>query len=145
MAHFDEQRKEAAGKPASLDIGDTGASFNSTMLWTVEPSAPEPLREQIASSVRRAIARGELSVGDPLPPAAELGEALVVDRNTVLAAYRLLRDEGVLSFRRGRGVRVERAAPPPTAVVRAATKLLALARDHGLRRDELIELIRELT
>lgn len=115
------------------------------MLWTVEPSAREPLREQIASSVRRAIARGELSVGDPLPPAAELGEALAVDRNTVLAAYRLLRDEGVLSFRRGRGVRVERASLPPTAVVRAATKLLDVARDHGLRRDELIELIRELT
>ena len=33
------------------------------------------------------------SIGEQLPPAAELATALSVDRNTVLAAYRQLRDE----------------------------------------------------
>lgn len=115
------------------------------MLWTIDHAEPVPLRDQIAGSVRRAIAGRELAVGDQLPPAAELAEALSVDRNTVLAAYRQLRDDGVLEFRRGRGVRVARARPPQPAVVRAATHLIDVGRDHGLHRDDLIQLIRELT
>ena len=43
---------------------------------------------EVASCVRRGAASGELSVGEQLPPAAELAVALSVDRNTVLAAYR---------------------------------------------------------
>lgn len=115
------------------------------MLWTIDSGDAIPLREQIAGCVRSAIARGELRVGDPLPPAAELAEALSVDRNTVLAAYRQLRDAGVLDFRRGRGVRVARASRPEPAVVGAATHLIELGRAHGMQRDDLIRLIRELT
>ena len=72
------------------------------MLWTVDPASRLPLQEQIAGCVRRAVAEGLLAVGEQLPPASELAEALAVDRNTVLAAYRRLRDDGVLEFRRGR-------------------------------------------
>lgn len=115
------------------------------MLWTVEHALPVPLRDQIASCVRRAVANRELGVGDLLPPAAELAEALSVDRNTVLAAYRQLRENGVLEFRRGRGVRVASATPPQPAVVNAATKLIEVGRSHGLHRDELVQLIQELT
>ena len=74
------------------------------MLWTIEHGSRVPLQDQIAGCVRRGIASGELASGDQLPPAAELAEAVSVDRNTVLAAYRRLRDDGVLEFRRGRGV-----------------------------------------
>ena len=95
------------------------------------------------TSIRRAIANGELSVGDPLPPAAELGEALDVDRNTVLAAYRQLRSDGVLDFRRGRGVRVARAARPQPAVLAAVRTLIEVGDAHGLDRDQLIQLVRE--
>jgi len=115
------------------------------MLWTLDPASAEPLRDQIAGAVRRGIATGELIVGDPLPPAAELGEGLGVDRNTVLAAYRLLRDAGVLDFRRGRGVRVARADRPDEAVVDAARRLLQLGRQHGVDRDALVQLIKELS
>lgn len=114
------------------------------MRWQVDPTASEPLREQIASSVRREIAAGELLVGSPLPPAAELGEALGVDRNTVLAAYRQLRDEGVLEFRRGRGVRVARASRPHDAVLDAARTFLSVGSRHHLDRDDLIRVLREL-
>lgn len=113
------------------------------MLWTIEPSAPLPLRDQIVTCIRRGIANGELKVGDPLPPAAELGEALAVNRNTVLAAYRQLRGDGVLDFRRGRGVRVARAARPQPAVLAAVRALLQVGDAHGLDRDELIQLVRE--
>ena len=114
------------------------------MKWTVDSGSEQPLREQIASSVRRGIAAGDLSVGSPLPPAAELGEALGVDRNTVLAAYRQLRDDGVLEFRRGRGARVARASRPHDAVLEAARSLVSVGRRHHLDRDDLIRLLREL-
>jgi len=115
------------------------------MLWQIESDSPEPLRDQIAAAVRRGIAAGDLVVGDPLPPAAELGEALGVDRNTVLAAYRMLRTDGILEFRRGRGVRVVHAERPAEPVLEAARRLIKLGREHGLDRDDLLHLVKELT
>ncbi len=103
------------------------------------------LQDQIAGCVRRGVATGELEVGEQLPPAAELGEALSVDRNTVLAAYRQLRDDGILEFRRGRGARVVSGGPALSAVTEAAQALVTTAREHGLGRNDLIRIIKELT
>jgi len=58
------------------------------MLWTIDPVSRLPLQEQIAGCVRRAVADGQLAVGEQLPPAAELAQALAVDRNAVLTADR---------------------------------------------------------
>lgn len=115
------------------------------MIWTIDHSALTPLRDQIAACVRRGLASGELQVGNHLPPAAELADSLSVDRNTVLAAYRQLRDRGVLEFRRGRGVRVASGAGWDPAVVDAATALIGIARTHGLGRADLVQLIEELS
>lgn len=114
------------------------------MQWTIDHASRERLQDQIAASVRRGIATGELVHDEQLPPAAELADALSVDRNTVLAAYRQLRDEGVLEFRRGRGARVTGAAPSLSAVTEAARSLLTLAHQHGLGRAELVRIIKEL-
>ena len=115
------------------------------MLWTIDARSRASLPEQIGSCVRRAVRDGELATGDRLPPAQELAEALTVDRNTVLAAYRQLRDAGLLEFRRGRGVRVSDVTPAAVAVDEAARELVGLAREHGYGRTELIKLIEELT
>jgi DNA-binding transcriptional regulator YhcF (GntR family) len=115
------------------------------MRWEIDHSSRELLQHQIASCVRHGVASGELAVGEQLPPAAELAAALSVDRNTVLAAYRQLRDEGLLEFRRGRGARVASAVTEPVPVTEAAETLVAVAREHGLGRSELIRLIEELT
>src|SRR6478735_5121228 len=96
------------------------------MLWQIDPAERTPLHEQIAGCVRRAVAEQALARGDRLPPAAELGEALGVDRNTVLAAYRSLRDEGLLEFRRGRGVRVADVTGSRAALHQAAAPLVAM-------------------
>ena len=114
------------------------------MLWTIDPASRLPLQEQIAGCVRRAVADGQLVVGEQLPPAAELAEALAVDRNTVLAAYRRLRDDGVLEFRRGRGARVASAARPRASVEQAVRDLVELARSQGYPRADLIKIIEEL-
>ena len=114
------------------------------MIWAIDHSEPLALKDQIVNCVRRGITSSDLKVGEQLPPAAELAEALSVDRNTVLAAYRQLRNDGVLEFRRGRGARVAQTTAPEDVVVTAARKLIDIGRSYGLERDELIQLIREL-
>ncbi len=115
------------------------------MKWTIDHGSREHLQDQIASCVRCGVASRELQVGEQLPPAAELAAALSVDRNTVLAAYRQLRDEGLLEFRRGRGARVVSAAPASSFVTEAARDLIATAGAHGIDKSELVRIIKELT
>jgi GntR family transcriptional regulator len=62
----------------------------------------------------------------------------------VLRALRLLREEGVIEFRRGRGITVTAAAPQSAALIAAARDLLAQARRHGYTREDLIALIQTL-
>ncbi|MBW0269807.1 GntR family transcriptional regulator [Nocardia sp. MH4] len=87
---------------------------------------------------------GEVAVNEQLPPATELAEALSVDRNTVLAAYRRLREEGLVDFRRGRGVRITATAPSVAPVEQAARKLIDAAHAHGYSKSEVLGLIEEL-
>lgn len=115
------------------------------MKWSINHRSAERLQDQIAQQVRRAAASGELAPGERLPPASELATALSVDRNTALAAYHQLREEGLLEFRRGRGARVAEVGPAPSSVTAAVSDLLALARSHGLDHDDLIRTIKELS
>jgi GntR family transcriptional regulator len=99
------------------------------------------LHEQIAAEIRRSIVDGECGPGDRLPPAVDLAAVLGVSRNTVLRALRELREEGVLEFRRGRGVHVTGTGVQRTLVIDQAKKLIVLARRQGMSRDELAQLI----
>jgi GntR family transcriptional regulator len=56
-------------------------------------------------------------------------------------AFRDLRDERILEFRRGRGVTVTGDAPRQSAVLTKARELVQLARRHGYRSDELLDLV----
>jgi GntR family transcriptional regulator len=69
---------------------------------------------------------------------------LGVNANTVFRSLRLLRDEGLLEFRRGRGVSVT-GTPERGAVIAKARELVELARRHGYRTDELIQIIEGVT
>jgi DNA-binding transcriptional regulator YhcF (GntR family) len=113
------------------------------MIGQIDRGASEPLHDQVAAEIRRAIADGEAGPGDRLPPARDLAAALGVNANTVLRALRLLRDEGLLEFRRGRGVTVA-GTPEDGAVVARARELMQFARSHGYRQDELVKLIEGL-
>ena len=100
-----------------------------------------PLHEQVAAEIRRAIADGEAGPGERLPPARDLAAVLGVNSNTVLRALRQLREEGLLEFRRGRGITVVGDAPQKSVLIRQVRELVHLARSQGYRRDELIEII----
>ena len=118
--------------------------MTSTMLdVNVDRSDPLPLHEQVAARIRRAIADGEAGPGERLPLARDLAAVLAVNKNTVLRALHLLRDEGLLEFRRGRGITVA-GTPQRGAVLTQARNLVQFARRHGYGREELIQMIHDL-
>src|ERR1700679_2583957 len=94
-----------------------------------------PIYDQVAAELRRAIADGEAKPGERLPPAIDLADVLGVNKNTVIRALHLLRDEGLLDFTRGRGARVV-GTPQRGAVLNRIDELLDFARSQGYRREE---------
>ena len=110
----------------------------------VDPTDRSPLFEQVAAEIRRAIADGEARPGERLPPARDLAAVIGVNANTVLRALRLLRDEGLLDFRQGRGITVAGAAPRKNAVLAKARELVQVARRNGYSREELLRIVEGL-
>ncbi len=110
----------------------------------VDASRQTPLYEQVAADLRRAIADGEARPGERLPLAKDLATVLDVNTNTVLRALRMLRDEGLLEFRRGRGITVA-GTPERGAVMTKVNELVKFAREQGYKRDELIAMIEAAT
>src|SRR5580704_7424020 len=125
------------GYDASVD------GTNPTM--EIDHSSPAPLHEQVAAAIRRAIADGEAVAGERLPPARDLAAVLGVNANTVFRALRTLREEGLVEFRRGRGVSVTGIAPQRSLVVAKARELVAVARRYGYRPEELTEIIEQVS
>ena len=108
----------------------------------VDRSDPQALHDQVAAQIRRAIADGEAQPGERLPPAIDLAAVMGVNKNTVLRALHILRDEGLLEFRRGRGITVA-GTPQRGAVLSQVHHLLQFATQHGYKPDEIIQMIKE--
>ena len=106
----------------------------------IDRGDPMPLAEQVAAEIRRAIAEGEAGPGDRLPLAKDLAAVLGVNKNTVFRALHLLRDEGLLEFRRGHGITVA-GTPEKSALVAQVRDLVRAARRSGYRKSELIAMI----
>src|SRR4029077_18310336 len=117
---------------------------SSTMLNVkIDRRDPADLHLQVAAAIRRAIADGEAKPGERLPPAKDLAAVLGANSNTVLRALRDLRDEGLLEFRRGRGITVS-GSPERGAVMARARELIDFGRLHGYRADEIARMIEQL-
>jgi GntR family transcriptional regulator len=112
------------------------------MLLRLNTGDTSPLHEQVAGAVRRAIAEGECAPGDRLPPARDLAQVLGVNVNTVLRGLRALRDEGVLEFRRGRGVTVAHGSAERSALLERVRGVVLDAARLGYGKDDLIEMIK---
>jgi GntR family transcriptional regulator len=102
-----------------------------------------PLYEQVAAEIRRSIADGEAKSGERMPLAKDLAKVLGVNANTVLRALRVLRDEGLLEFRRGRGITVA-GTPERGAVLEKVTELVKFARKQGYPTEEVVAMIRAI-
>jgi len=73
------------------------------MFLTIDAASPVPLFEQLVTGIREQVMGGELAAGERLPAGRELAASLEVNVHTVLRAYQVLRDEGFIELRRGRG------------------------------------------
>lgn len=111
----------------------------------IDPTDMTPLHEQVASEIRRAIGDGQAEPGERLPAARDLAAVLGVNNNTVLRALRALRDEGLVEFRRGRGVTVCGGAADRNAVLERAREFVSFARRNGYRSDELVQIIQQVS
>ncbi len=118
------------------------------MHFKIDPSFSEPVYAQIVRQVREAVAVGRLKPGGRLPTVRDLALDLVLNPNTVAAAYREMERTGLVSTQRGRGTFVAAPSPPDIASVRRR-----LAREHmhtflteamhlGLTEQECIELLK---
>lgn len=112
------------------------------MLIQLDSASPMPLWAQLVAALRRSIHDGEVPIGEKLPSAGDLADSLDLNKNTVLRAYRQLRDDGIVELRRGRGATVIAGAADDEAeysVVEAALdRLASAARESSIPMSDLI-------
>jgi GntR family transcriptional regulator len=80
---------------------------------------------EIATHFRRQIADGELNPGDAMPSYTEASDQFGVNRTTVVRAYDILKSEGLIVSRPGKGTTV---ASRPSIVISGADRLDRLNR-----------------
>ena len=68
-----------------------------------------------------------------------------MNANTVFRALRTLRDEGLVEFRRGRGVTVTGVAPHRSAVIAKARELVTLGQRYGYAPEQLAQIIKQMS
>lgn len=113
------------------------------MLIRIDPSSAVPLFDQLAASIRASAIAGGVAAGERLPAARELAESLDINVHTVLRAYQLLRDEGLIELRRGRGAIVTDRVRDYSGLSSAISTVVGEARKLDLPSAALTALIRE--
>jgi DNA-binding transcriptional MocR family regulator len=76
---------------------------------------------EISASVETGLRRGALTAGQPLPPVRELADTLRVSPATVAAAYKALRQRGIVETNGRNGTRIR--PRPPVAPTRMSRRL----------------------
>ncbi|WP_400998630.1 GntR family transcriptional regulator [Agromyces sp. GXQ0307] len=109
----------------------------------IDPAGEGAIFERLTDALRAAIVDGRTGYGERLPPARSLADQLGVNVNTVLRAYRLLRDEGFIDLHPGRGATVAKRLGHHTALAGAIHDLVDEARLNGVDRAALLALVRE--
>jgi GntR family transcriptional regulator len=82
-----------------------------TQLARVDPADPQPAYRQIADRLRERILHGDLAPGEALPSESELMAEFAVSRPTIRSALNILKTEGRVHARQGRGVFVRGPEP----------------------------------
>jgi len=114
------------------------------VLVRIDPASGVAIFDQIAGSLRASAIAGTLAIGERLPSARELAASLDINVHTVLRAYQLLRDEGLIELRPGRGAIVTgRIAGDYDALNSAVANVIAEARKLNIAPPALAALIRE--
>jgi DNA-binding transcriptional MocR family regulator len=99
------------------------------------PAADGPLYRLLATRIARLTDTGELPAGLRLPAERDLAAALSVSRNTVAAAYQVLRDDGMAESRQGAGTRIVPHRTTAAAVHRADGFFAGLLSEAAVEAD----------
>jgi len=104
-----------------------------------QPIESARLYEQIVEQIEQRILKGELRVGDQLPPERDLGEQFGVSRTAVREAVKALRQKGLLETYPGRGTFITNGTSQ--AMRHSLNLVVNLGRAHG--SDDLVQ-VREI-
>lgn len=88
------------------------ATVSTPRLSPLQPESESPLYEQVADRIQALIHEGTLTPGERLPSVRKLKQQLSVSISTVLEAYRLLEDRGLIMARPQSGYYVKTTALP---------------------------------
>ena len=113
------------------------------MFITIDSGSAVPLFEQLVSAIREQVMGGELAAGERLPAGRELAASLGVNVHTVLRAYQVLRDEGFIELRRGRGAVVADRAGDYAQLTKDIERVVTEAKRLELSAGALGALVRK--
>ncbi|MBG6238290.1 GntR family transcriptional regulator [Mycetocola sp. CAN_C7] len=113
------------------------------MLLRIDPGSAVPLFDQLAGSIRGAVLSGGVKAGERLPTARDLAGSLDINVHTVFRAYQLLRDEGLVELRRGRGAIITDSAQRYSQLSAAIDTVVTEARNLGIGPETVNSLLRE--
>ncbi len=85
-----------------------------------------PIYRQIMDQIRHGIASGRLRPGEQLPTVRALAVELAVNPNTVIKAYSLLEQQGVVTSEQGSGTFVAEVPKGNLSAAEREAKLLSL-------------------
>jgi GntR family transcriptional regulator, transcriptional repressor for pyruvate dehydrogenase complex len=117
------------------------AESNAELFKAIDSDRGGTTSEVVVLQLREMIQRGELRLGDRLPPERDLAKLLGVSRPTLRAAIRSLAAVGVLQSRQGAGTFVVAADGPPCL---DSSPLRLMAALHGFTTSEMFEARRSL-
>lgn len=98
-----------------------------------------PLYRQVADAMRERIAKGVWAVGDRTPTLNELVAEFAVSAITIRLAVQILKREGLVSTKQGRGTFVT-SRPPVHPRMHIATSLRDLAELYAKAKPKLVQL-----
>lgn len=112
-----------------------------TLLQESSSQPDQPLYRRVSDRVAGLIAGGTLAPGERIPSVRRLSRQLSVSVTTVLEAYRLLEDRGLVEARPQSGYYVRQAAPPGPEPAKTESALRSAA---PLGTDLVLEVVRQV-
>ena len=112
----------------------------------IQTNASEPVYEQIVRQIHAAVKSGKLKPDTPLPTVRQLAGDLVINRNTVARAYRILEEQGVILTAGRKGTFIRQDAVREVANVRMSHAERVMRRvvrtllGEGLSRKEIADI-----
>lgn len=112
----------------------------------IQTNAPEPVYEQIVRQIHDAVKSGKLKPATPLPTVRQLAGDLVINRNTVARAYRILEEQGVIltAGRKGTFIRQDAVREVfkvrTTRAERVMRRVVRTLLGEGLSRKEIVDI-----